>query len=122
MARSGKESRRTGIEYEKLAAEYLKQKGFEILHRNFYSRFGEIDLVARDGIYLVFVEVKYRENSRGGHPLETVTVRKQQKICRTADYYCLCYGYCEDTPCRFDVVGIAGEEIIHILDAFLYRR
>lgn len=122
MAGSGNRSRGKGIEYEKLAAEYLKQKGFEILHRNFYSHFGEIDLVAKDGAYLVFVEVKYRENSRGGHPLEAVTVRKQQKICRTADYYCLRYGYYEDTPCRFDVVGIAGEEIIHILDAFLYRR
>ena len=119
MAGIGNQSRRRGTYYENLAAEYLMQKGFQILHRNFCSRVGEIDLVARQKDYLVFVEVKYRR--RGGeHPLEAADVRKQRRICRTADYYCLRYGYQEDTPCRFDVVGISGDEIIHVEDAFSY--
>lgn len=121
MTGAGNHNREKGIRYESLAAEFLEKKGFQILHRNFCSRFGEIDLVARHGTYLVFVEVKYRKDNRGGHPLETVDVRKQRRICKTADYYCLRYGYGEDTPCRFDVVGIAGEEVIHVENAFYYQ-
>ena len=101
-------------------ARYLTHKGFQILHTNFCCRFGEIDLVARQKDYLVFVEVKYRSTDRGGHPLEAVNSRKQWRISRTADAYCLRFGYGEDTPCRFDVVGITGEEIIHVEDAFSY--
>lgn len=122
LARVGNNCRRRGAQYENLAAEYLEREGLKILQRNFYSYFGEVDLVARDGKYLVFVEVKYRQNSSGGHPLEAVGARKRQRICRTADYYCLRNGYDEETPCRFDVVGILGQEIIHIRDAFLYCK
>jgi len=114
--------RKIGSENEQKAAEFLKQKGFQIVCQNFYSRYGEIDLVARDGRYLVFVEVKYRENIRGGHPLEAVDLRKRRRICKTADYYCLCRGCGEETPCRFDVIGIAGDEITHIRNAFEYVR
>ena len=85
---------------------------------NFSSRFGEIDLVAREGRYLVFVEVKYRATARGGHPLEAVDAGKRRRIRKTADFYCLRYGYGEDTPCRFDVVGMLGDEVIHVRDAF----
>lgn len=111
-------NRRKGTQYETKAAEYLKAQGFEILQKNFSSRFGEIDLVAREGRYLVFVEVKYRATARGGHPLEAVDAGKQRRIRKTADFYCLRYGYGEDTPCRFDVVGIIGEEMIHVRNAF----
>ena len=120
MGKTGNENRRTGSFWEAQAAEFLQKKGDEILHRNFTSRFGEIDLVARQETYLVFVEVKYRKNDSGGHPLEAVGVQKQQRICRTADYYCLRCGYGGETPCRFDVVGIMGEEVFHIKDAFPY--
>ncbi|NBH14123.1 YraN family protein [Lachnospiraceae bacterium] len=122
MAGAKHNQRAKGMQYEKLAAEFLEQKGFQVLQHNFYSRYGEIDLIARDEGYLVFVEVKYRESSRSGYPLEAVDGRKRRKICRTADAYCLRYGYSEGTPCRFDVVGIRGDEIIHILDAFEYVR
>ena len=119
MGISGNNNRKKGEEYENQAAQYLQQKGFRILEHNFYSHCGEIDLVAKDKDYLVFVEVKYRKNDRGGHPLETVDVRKQRRVCRTAEYYCLSHGSGETTPCRFDVVGIIGNEIIHVEDAFL---
>lgn len=118
MANRGNSNRRRGAEYEELAADYLQERGLEILQRNFSSRFGEIDIIAREGRYLVFVEVKYRAPNSGGHPLEAVDVRKQRRIGKTADFYLLRYGYGEDTPCRFDVVGILGEKMIHLRNAF----
>lgn len=110
--------RRIGAEYEELAAEYLKKKGFRILERNFYTKAGEIDLVARDGRYLVFVEVKYRRDAREGDPLEAVNSRKQGRIRRAAQVYLKLHHLGEDTPCRFDVVGILGEAVTHVEDAF----
>lgn len=112
-------NKKTGLAQEERAAEYLEKKGFRVLERNFYTKFGEIDIIARDGDYLVFVEVKYRSGQRGGHPLEAVGKRKQQHIKQAAQYYLLRYGIPEDTPCRFDVIGILREEITHIEDAFL---
>lgn len=106
--------------YEEKAAAYLTEKGYRILHKNFYSSFGEIDIVARDGSCLVFVEVKYRSGKAGGHPLEAVDKRKQRRIGKTAVFYCCRYGYGENTPCRFDVIGILGNEMLHIEDAFTY--
>ena len=118
MGRIGNTSRSQGMSRENQAAEFLERQGYQILRRNFSSRYGEIDLVASQGNYLVFVEVKYRKDDRGGHPLEAVDKRKQQRIRKTAEYYCLRYGHGEQIPCRFDVIGILGEEIVHIADAF----
>ena len=72
--------RKIGQEQEELAAKYLEEKGYEILERNYRIRTGEIDLIARDARYLVFIEVKYRKNLQMGDPLEAVDVRKQQRI------------------------------------------
>lgn len=110
--------RKTGAAYEQLAAEYLEQKGYRILERNYYTRTGEIDLIARDGRYLVFVEVKYRKDARDGHPLEAVDSRKQGRIRRAAQVYLHARKLPLDTPCRFDVVGILGEEVTHVEDGF----
>lgn len=122
LGKAGNENRSLGMAFEQQAAEFLKEKDYQILTANFRSRYGEIDLVARQGKYLVFVEVKYRKDIRGGHPLEAVNLSKQRKICRTAEYYCLRYGYGEETPCRFDVIGILGTEMIHVEHAFPFRR
>lgn len=114
--------RRIGAAYEQRAAEYLKRQGFQIIKQNFYSRWGEIDIIARDGEYLVFVEIKYRKDLACGDPLEAVNARKQKRICRTASYFCMRGGYPDTTPCRFDVVAVLGErEIAHIKNAFEYR-
>lgn len=110
--------RKIGFEYEERAAAYLKEKGYGIIKQNFYTRWGEIDLIVRDGAYLVFVEVKYRSDSRGGHPLEVVDRHKQNRIRRSAQFFLMRYGFPENTACRFDVVGILGEEIMHIENAF----
>lgn len=122
MAKKGNENRKQGTIWEKEAKEFLEKKNFEILQENFHSRYGEIDLIAKQGKYLVFVEVKYRSNEKGGHPLEAVDARKQQHICKTAEYYCLCQGYGENVPCRFDVIGILGTKIIHIENAFPFQK
>lgn len=119
--RKNPDNKRTlGTQYEEQAVEYLKSRGYFILERNFRCRQGEIDIIARDGRYLVFLEVKYRKNSRKGRPEEAVTPVKMRTICRVADYYRLRKGYGESTPCRFDVVAILGDEIQLYKNAFPY--
>lgn len=117
MEKIQKNRRKTGADYEKAAGFYLKQMGYEILQFNYRCRLGEIDLIAKDGAYYVFCEVKYRADERKGSPLEAVDARKQQKIFRTAMYY-LTEQQLEDVPCRFDVVGIEGTKITLIKNAF----
>lgn len=110
--------RKCGNEKEQLAAQYLAGLGYQIIEHNFYSRTGEIDLIARENGYLVFIEVKYRKNNVSGCPEEAVTPAKQRKIIQTARYYMLRRGYPEATPCRFDVVAMTGTEIRLIKNAF----
>ena len=62
-----------GTAYEKMAGEYLKTQGYEILQYNFRCRMGEIDIIAKDHGYLVFIEVKYRRDKSCGHPAEADT-------------------------------------------------
>lgn len=111
-------NRAIGSEKEALAAKYLEGLGFKIVERNFNSRNSEIDIIAKDGKYLCFVEVKYRENSRLGTALEAVTFEKMGSICRGAMFYMKKNGYGEGTPVRFDVVAIDGEEIKLVKNAF----
>lgn len=110
--------RQTGTAYESQAAEYLEKKGYHILERNYRCRQGEIDLIAMDGSYLVFVEVKYRSGRSKGHPAEAVNIKKQRRIIRTAGYYCYEHRIPEDHPSRFDVVSILEGETEHIENAF----
>lgn len=87
--------------------------------KNFRCRNGEIDLIARDGKYLVFVEVKYRGGKSQGNASSAVDWRKQRRISHAAQFFLLRYGYGEP-PCRFDVVAIDGEHIQWIRNAFDY--
>lgn len=112
--------RAVGTAYEKQAGAYLAEEGYKILEYNFRCRMGEIDIIARDEEYLVFVEVKYRESEGRGNPFEAVDQKKQCVISRVAAYYCLTHGYGEMTPCRFDVVAILGNQISLIKNAFEY--
>lgn len=72
---------------ENKAATYLQKKGYLILEKNAYSRFGEIDIICRTGNTVVFVEVKTRTNATKGKPYEAVTYRKLLHLKRTIDYY-----------------------------------
>ncbi len=110
--------RDVGFHYEDLACEYLKEQGYTIIERNYHNRFGEIDIIAREGDYLVFVEVKYRSDDSYGYPEEFVNYRKQRKIIKTAEYYLMKARAPLDVLCRFDIVGIVGEEIRLVRDGF----
>ena len=110
--------RQLGGEYEKLAAEHLKAQGYELLEQNYRCRSGEIDLIARDGDTLCFVEVKYRRGSACGSPLEAVGYHKQRQILKVARYYLMKKSLNLDTACRFDVVAIEGNEITLLRNAF----
>ena len=77
---TGQSRRTVGSHYETVAEQCLKKQGYKILERNFYCRQGEIDLIARDGEVLVFVEVKYRKSLNQGDPMEAVNDRKQRRI------------------------------------------
>lgn len=110
--------REQGSHYETMAAEYLKNKGYEIILQNFFSKNGEIDIIAKDTDTLVFCEVKYRSNTRYGLPEEAVDYRKQDKIRKTATYYLYRNNFPVETRVRFDVIAVLGEKITHIEDAF----
>lgn len=79
---------------------------------------GEIDIIAKDHGYLVFIEVKYRRDKSCGHPAEAVTPRKQRTISKVASYYLLTHGCGMDTPCRFDVAAVSGDGVELIKNAF----
>lgn len=112
-------TRQTGNTYEQIAAQYLEKQGMKIIEKNFRrGRNGEIDIIARDGKYLVFVEVKYRSGTEKGSAAEAVTPAKQKMICSVADYYRYLHKYNDNIWVRYDVVAIQGEEIIWIPNAF----
>ena len=115
---SRQNKRSIGSDREEAAAAYLAAKGYKILARNFRTRQGEIDLVARDGKYLVFVEVKYRKSGSAGTPLEAVSPLKQRQISKIALFYLNRYKLGPDQPVRFDVVGVSPGGITHVENAF----
>ena len=112
--------RKEGAYYENLVAEYLKTQGYEILEKNYRCRIGEIDLIAKEGETLVFVEVKYRRDDKMGNPKEAVDRKKQKKISMTAAYYLMRKCGRMDIPCRFDVAAVLGEQIEVVKNAFEY--
>ena len=87
---------------EALAATFLLQQGLAIVARNFRTRFGEIDLIARDGRVLVFVEVRMRRSVRYGGAVESITSRKRARLVAAASGYLAMIG--REPPCRFDAI------------------
>ena len=90
---------------EELACRELRRRGYAILARRYRTRWGEIDVVARDGDTLVFVEVKTRRSTGFGGPVAAVNVEKQRRLINMARSYLRCLPGPEP-PCRFDVVGV----------------
>lgn len=112
----------TGSYGEKLATEFLKELGYKIIIKNYVYRKGEIDLIAKDGELLVFIEVKYRKNLEFGRPELQITNSKQHQIKKVALGY-LFENDIRDMQCRFDVIAIlhlpeTEPEINHIINAF----
>lgn len=112
------DKRRLGSRYEDQAADFLKRQGYRIAERNYRDRTGEIDIIGWDGCCLVFIEVKYRRDGAKGSSLEAVGYQKQRRISRAALTYRMRKKIPEETPCRFDVVGIDGDEITLVKNAF----
>jgi len=90
---------------EEAAEEYLKKKGYNIIERNFRSKVGEIDIIALDENYIVFIEIKTRSNVEYGLPSEAVTERKIKHIYRTAQYF-LYSRNLENENARIDVIEV----------------
>jgi putative endonuclease len=96
-----------GEDAEALAAEFLARNGVTITQRNYRCRFGEIDLIARDGATLVFVEVRSRRQEGYGGPAESITAAKRARLIRAASHYLA--NEPQNTPARFDAILIRGE-------------
>ncbi len=107
---------RVGKRGEDIACRYLRGKGYKIIARNWRSLFGEIDIIARDGESLVFVEVKTRTGSGFGGPAAALTPRKRRRIITSARAYLS--GVESDIVVRFDLVAVEGDEITLYQDAF----
>jgi putative endonuclease len=112
---------RRGTAGEDRACQHLRRQGFAILERNFRCRTGEIDIVARDGDTLVFVEVKERGDASHGGAVEAVTLAKRRRVVRAARQWASIHGESESRV-RFDVVAIdpgpEGSRIRHDRGAF----
>ncbi len=95
-----------GDDAENLAAAFLQRAGITLVARNFRCRLGEIDLIARDGKTLVFVEVRMRSSDRFGGAAASITAAKRKKLLRTARYYLA--GVARPPACRFDALLVNG--------------
>lgn len=108
-----------GSDAEQRAAIFLQQQKLTLLERNYRCRFGEIDLIMREGDTVIFIEVRMRSSDRFGGAATSITAAKQLKLTRAARHYLAgCEG---DFPCRFDAILISGErenEIEWIRNAF----
>ncbi len=113
-------SRGEGQSAEEAAAGFLEKNGVRITDRNFRCRMGEIDLIGMDGDICVFFEVKYRKSGSSGQPYEAVGLKKQKRICRTADFYRMKKGLSEDRSFRFDVISVMKDETKWYKNAFYY--
>jgi putative endonuclease len=108
---------------EKAAVRFLRKQGYRILQRQFRNAVGEMDIIAKDGDWIVFVEVKTRQSDAAGEPVEAVTFAKQKQLTRTALSYLKRYNLLEHAA-RFDVLSIiwpddaAKPEITHYRSAF----
>lgn len=110
-----------GRKGEEVAISYLLEKGYAIHHKNWTHEKFEIDIIASDEEYIIFVEVKTRTSSQWGNPEEAVSDRKIKRIIEAADFYLKEYNI--EKPARFDIIAIISNgtniDIEHFEDAFL---
>jgi len=97
--------KKLGNRGEKIAGNFLRKQGYQIIEKNYHSRLGEIDIVAREDESIVFVEVKTRRSTDFGLPEEALSYDKRRRLSKLALGY-LAHRRIKDTNCRFDVVSI----------------
>jgi len=105
--------KQTGDYGETAAKGFLARRGYVVLEEKYKRGSGEIDLIARDGAYIVFIEVKYRRSLAAGLPRIAVTPAKQRKIAQTALWY-IAEKQLVNTDFRFDVVEVFGREQLDV--------
>lgn len=110
-------SRQLGNLAEDAAAAYLLEQGYTLLARNYTIRGAEVDIIAKDGDFVVFVEVKSRKSAQYAMPRESVTAAKQRRICTAALRYVQENGLFE-AAIRFDVIEVTPGGIVHLRGAF----
>lgn len=106
----------TGKKAEELAAAFLQTKGMTIVEKNFLAKVGEIDIVAKDGDEIVFVEVRARASREYGGAAASVGGAKRRKLIRAASLWLQARSW--DGACRFDVVALDGGRLEHLPSAF----
>jgi len=113
------EKRRLGFFGESKAARYLRKNGYKILQRNFKTKLGEVDIIAQNGEYVAFIEVKTRRTHTYGEPNEAVGSERRSRYKNTANLYFYRNGLRQsDYIIRFDVIEITPDGINHIENAF----
>jgi putative endonuclease len=105
-----------GSKAEDKAVLFLENLGYKIIKRNFFTRYGEIDIIAQEDNTFVFVEVKYRKSLAFGSPLEAISSYKIKSICKAARIYLSSL----ETSARFDIISIIDSKLEHIKNAFDY--
>lgn len=110
--------RELGSIKEEQVCKLLEQYGYIILECNYRVRQGEIDIIARQEEYLVFMEVKYRSSTSYGTAIEAVDYRKCQQISKVALYYMKKHNITEEQAVRFDVAAMDGENVTIVPNAF----
>lgn len=100
--------RATGAIFEQRACGALERAGLKLLARNYTTRYGELDLVMRDGDIVVFVEVRHRLHSAHGDAVASITATKQGRLVQTAELWLAAHPQHAQRTCRFDVVSYDG--------------
>ena len=111
-------SREEGLRGEETAIETLKRRGYKIVERNHRNRLGEIDVIAEEGGFLVFVEVKKRNTPSFGEAVCAIDEKKKRHLVKAALFYLKTHR-CADRRVRFDVIGIDVDRIKLVKNAFL---
>lgn len=112
-------NRSKGFYYEEQAAAFLQKLGYTIVEQNYICPAGEVDIIARDGAELVFVEVKYRRSLGYGSGFDAVDPQKQKRLSKCLLYYLMSHKLA-DVASRFDVISIHNREISLVKNAFNY--
>ena len=102
-------TRSAGARYEAVALDHLQDAGLELIARNYYCRYGEIDLVMRERDIVVFVEVRFRRAGRFGDGIDSVNAGKRAKLVRAASAFLAEHPRLADATCRFDVLAISDD-------------
>lgn len=103
---------------EKIIVRFLKKQKYKILETNYRTAFGEADIIAQKGEYLVFIEVKTRSSELFGSPAEAVDYKKQQRYIKMAEYYIACHEKYSACYVRFDVAEVLSGEVNYIENAY----